>query len=255
MFESSARPPVPGKEGMMFTVRDRVTAATGAAFVILIIVGNTLNTAGTSQSAHPTGAQVLRDVNHQADSTAAIVGMVLEVLGFVAFMVFLGYLAQSLLRSDSVRASGAAAGTAIVAGVVMLAIKLGSAAPFLLLFLDRDGLSPQLAQLLNDLNGAAFVVSWLPFAVFVAAAAAALRGAGLVGRPTAYVGVALGAAGVVLTLVGIKDLVNANPMAFMLGVLWLLVVSIRLAVRRDVGTPESSDTDDIPAARRVPVGA
>lgn len=240
----------------MFTiVRDRVTAAAGAAFVILVFVGNTLNTAGTSQSSHPSGAQVLRDVNHQADSTGATVGLVLEVLGFVAFMVFLGYLAHALLRGAGVRASGTAAGTAIVAGIAMLAIKLGSAAPFLVLFLDRDRLSPQLAQVLNDMNGAAFVVSWLPFALFVAAAAAALQGAGLVGRPTAYIGIVLGAAGVVLTLVGIDDLVNANPLAFLLGMLWLLVVSVRLAVRRGMGTPESSDTDDVPAARRVPVGA
>lgn len=241
----------------MFTiVRDRVTAATGAAFVILVFVGNALNTAGTSQSSHPSGAQVLRDVNHQADSTGATVGLVLEVLGFVAFMVFLGYLAHALLRGAGVRASGTAAGTAIVAGITMLAIKLGSAAPFLVLFLDRDELSPRLALVLSDMNGAAFLVSWLPFALFVAAAAAGLHGAGLVGRPTAYIGIAVGAAGVALTLVGINDLVNANPLAFLFGMLWLLVVSVRLAVRRDMmGTSESSATDHLSAAGRVPVGA
>lgn len=240
---------------MFTTVRDRVTAGAGAAFVILIIVGNTLNTAGTSQSSHPTGALVLRDVNHQADSTGATVGLVLEVLGFVAFMVFLGYLAHALLRSADGRSSGTAAGTAIVAGITMLAIKLGSAAPFLVLFLDRDRLSPQLAQVLNDMNGSAFVVSWLPFALFVGAAAAALRGAGLVGRPTAYVGIAVGAAGVVLTLVGFNDPLNANPMAFLVGTMWLLVVSVRLTLRRDTGTPESSATDHLSATGRVSVGA
>ena len=70
----------------------------------------------------------------------------------------------------------------------MLAIKLGSAAPIVALDLDRHSLSPQLAQLLNDINGGAFVISWLPFAVLVAAMAAALRQAGLVGKPTAYIG-------------------------------------------------------------------
>jgi hypothetical protein len=119
----------------------------------------------------------------------------------------------------------------------MLAIKLGSAGPGVALDLDRKTLSPQLAQLLNDMGGAAFVISWLPFAVFVGAAAWALYAVRLVGRPTAYTGLVLGVAGIPATIVGLKDIANANPIAFLLGLLWVFVVSVRLAVKPGVDEP------------------
>ena len=39
---------------MSTTVRDRLGAMTGAAFVMLILVGNQMATAGAAKSAHPT---------------------------------------------------------------------------------------------------------------------------------------------------------------------------------------------------------
>jgi hypothetical protein len=217
------------------TVRDRIGAALGAAFVVLIFIGNSLSTSGTDQSSHPSGESVLRDVIKTHNSTSATIGFTLEVLGFVAFIGFLGFLADVTRRyAGSWRMPSA---TAVVAGTVMLAIKLGSAAPMVALELDRHTLTPQLAQLLNDMNGGAFVVSWLPFAVFVLATALALRTIGAAGRPTYWIGVFLGVAGVALTLVGLRDVTNANPMAFLLGSLWLVVVSIRLAVKPVTGEP------------------
>ena len=43
-------------------------------------------------------------------------------------------------------------------------------------------------------------------------------------------------AGLVLTIIGIQDPLSANPQAFLLGLLWLLVVSVRLAIRPGTGT-------------------
>ena len=103
------------------------------------------------------------------------------------------------------------------------------------LWVDHGDISPQLALVLNDLGSVAFVVSWLPAAIFVAAAAAALYRAGLVGRPTAYCGLVLGAAGLVLTIIGVHDPISANPLAFLLGLAWLLAVSVRLAIRPGTG--------------------
>jgi predicted metal-binding membrane protein len=241
---------------MLTTVRDRVAAATGAAYVVIVGVGNAMATAGTDQSAHPSGAQVLRDANRQAHSTAANVGLVLEILGFVLFMVFLGYLAHALYRGAHRSASGPAAATALVAGIMTLAVKLASAAPLLVLFLDRDQLSPQLARVLNDMNGIAFLVSWLPFALFVAATAAALHQARLVGRPTSYVGIVIGIAGLILALVGFIDPINANPSAFLIGLLWVTAVSVRLAVKPATESMTSAGGEyDAAAPRRVPVGA
>ncbi|HET6815681.1 MAG TPA: hypothetical protein VFH66_00435 [Mycobacteriales bacterium] len=211
-------------------LRDRVGAAMGAAFVVLIFVGSGMSTAGTTQSGHLTGGQVLNNVAHQHASGSATVGFVLEILGFVAFLLFLGWLTDGVLGRTPV-GQRTAAGAAVAAGVSMLAIKLGSAAPIVALNLDRHTLTPQLAQLLNDINGAAFVISWLPFAVFVGALASALHGRGVVGRPTAFVGYVLGGVGVVLALIGVRDITNAAPVAFLLGTAWLLVVCVRLAVK------------------------
>src|SRR4051812_24417960 len=201
------------EEIMLLSVRDRVGAASGAAFVTLIFVGNAMNIAGTSQAAHPSGDQVLTDVRHQAASTTAGVGFVLEVFGFAAFLCFLGYLAGVVLSRTAERQAGWAAGTAVVAGIVMVAIKLGSAAPVAALLLDRNIVSPQLAQLVNDINDAGFVLSWLPFAVFIAATASALRQAELVGRPSSVAGLVLGVVGVPLAIAGLLDVAAAIPVA------------------------------------------
>jgi hypothetical protein len=226
---------------MLASTRDRIGAALGAAFVVLIFIGNAMNTAGTDQSGHPSGVQVLKDVAHQHNSGAASVGFVLEILGFVAFFGFLGFLGDLLRRpGSSVRSRGPAV-TALVAAVTMLAIKLGSGVPMTVLDLDRHTLSPQLAQMLNDFGSAAFVLSWLPFAIFIGALAVALRAIGAVGKPTAYIGLLLGVVGVPLTLVGTHDVSNANPMAFLLAMLWLVVVSVRFAVKPPVVATTSYD--------------
>lgn len=238
---------------MSTTVRDRLGAVTGAAFVVLILVGNQMATAGSGQSAHPTGDQVLRDAAHQVSSASVTAGVALEVLGFGAFLVFLGYLADVLRRTAGGRRGSIAAGAGIVSGAVMVAVKLGSAAPIMTLWADYSTISPQLALVLNDLGGVAFVISWLPFAIFVAAAAAALHRAGLVGRPTAYCGLVLGAAGLVMTIIGIHDPISANPLAFLLGLLWLLAVSARLAIRP--GTGASAGKASGRADARVAVSA
>ena len=54
---------------------------------------------------------------------------------------------------------------------------------------------------------------------------------GLVGRPTAYVGLVVGVVGVGLAVLGFKDPLGANPLAFLAGMLWLVAVAVRLAVR------------------------
>ena len=238
---------------MSTAVRDRLGAVTGAAFVVLILVGNQMATAGSSQSAHPTGEQVLRDAAHQVSSASVTAGVALEVLGFAAFLVFLGYLADVLRRAAGGQRGSIAAGAGIVSGAVMVAVKLGSAVPVVTLWVDHSTISPQLALVLNDLGSVAFVISWLPFAIFVAAASAALHRAGLVGRPTACCGFVLGAAGLALSIIGIHDPISANPLAFVLGLLWLLAVSVRLAIRP--GTGASAGKASGRADARVAVSA
>jgi hypothetical protein len=103
---------------------------------------------------------------------------------------------------------------------------------------------------LSDINGAAFLVSWLPFALFVGCAALALQGIGHIGRPTTYIGLAAGVAGVGLGVWGLVDPVAASPLAFLVGMLWLMTVSIRLTVR-----PAPPATAPVGHAERVIVNA
>src|SRR3954466_9004619 len=104
---------------MLATTRDRIGAALGATFIVLIFIGNALNTAGTDQSGHPSGAQVLKDVVHEHASNGATVGFLLEILGFVAFFGFLGYLGDLFRRAGSAGQSRIAAVTALIAAVTM----------------------------------------------------------------------------------------------------------------------------------------
>jgi hypothetical protein len=244
------------------SIKARLAAGSGALYVGLIIVGNQMATAGASGSAQPSGAQVLRDLRRQADSAAATTGFVLEVLGFTMFIVFLGYLWSILAASGRPRTGRAGAdhasegigvtgATALVSGIIALAIKLGSASPVVALMLDREHMDPQLARVLADVNGAAFVLSWLPTALFVGAVALALHAAGLVGRPTAWCGAAIGAVGIPLAVAGLIDPIGAIPVAFLLGLLWVAVVSGRLAIRAD----RPGRVDAPVSGIAVPVGA
>ncbi|HEY7044629.1 MAG TPA: hypothetical protein VH419_13245 [Nocardioidaceae bacterium] len=239
---------------MSSTVRDRCAAATGALYVVLVIVGNELYTRGTHQSAHPSGDQVLADARHIASSSMAHVGFAMEGLGFVALVAFLGYLGDVLIRRRREQvASNVAAVIAMVAGITGVAIKLGSAVPTAALMFDHKTLSPELAQLLNDMSTVGWVLSWLPFVIFVAAGGWALHRCSLVGKPTAYVALVIGVVGIPLAVLGLEDLANLNPIAFLLGLLWTLVVSIRLAVRP--GVVRASEPYDATVSTGMPVGA
>jgi len=216
------------------SLADRIGAACGAAYILLILVGNQLSS-GASSDPHPSGAKDLADFA-ATPSVAQTVGFTMEVTGFLAFMFFLGWLVQALRQRGG--AAPWLAGTAGIAGVITLAVKLASAMPIIAGELDHRELTPTLARLLSDMNGAAFVVTFLPYGVFVASAGMAFLATGFLGRVAGWSGVAIGALTVLVTLVSHIDPVNTNVMPFMAGLLWLLVIGIRLAWRG----PRTPDT-------------
>jgi hypothetical protein len=234
---------------MLTSTRDRVAAATGALFVVLVVVGNQIDVGGTDQSAHPTGASVLHGAA-DAHSTAHTVGFVLEIVGFLTLFGFLGYLMDAGRRAGAGK-GGTATAVAALAGLTTLIVKVTSAAPLGALALDHASMSPSLAQVLNDINGVAFVLAWLPWAVLVAAAGLGLFQGGLVGRPTLVIGLLVGVAGVVLGILGLRDPVDANALGWMAGLLWTLVVSVRLAVRPGTGRPQAPEASPAREATTV----
>jgi hypothetical protein len=216
---------------------NRLGATTGILWFVLTMVGNTLNTAGGDQSAKSPGEQILADL--QRTSTTEDIGFVMELLGFLAFLAFLGYLYSALRRTDERSWLPA---TALVGGVTMIAIKLGSAAPIFAALYRKDDITPDLARTLVDINSGAFWISWLPFAVLVTATAASMLRSHLVGRWLAWTGVVVGAAGVVPGVVLPVALTSYGALPFMLSFIWLAVVAGVLAFRRTrVAAPAPRD--------------
>ena len=72
---------------------DRCGALTGVAYVLLVMVGNTMSTGSPGpQSAHPTGEQDIANLRWLAGSASGQAGVALELLGFAALVLFVGYL-------------------------------------------------------------------------------------------------------------------------------------------------------------------
>jgi hypothetical protein len=228
----------------MMRIVDRCGALTGAAYVVLVTVGNTLSTDNDPgpHPAHPTGVQDIASLHWLAGSTSAQAGVTLELLSFAALALFAGYLCTR------VRAGGWLAAAALAGGVIAIAVKLASFAPMLAGYVLRDGISPEMARVLSDMNGAAFVMVWLPTGLFVACAAGAALATRVLGRTLGWGGVAAGTAAVIVTAVTGVQVLTASALPFLICLLWILVVSVRLGVQRASRVPAEAAPDAAPAA-------
>ncbi|MDQ4052288.1 MAG: hypothetical protein M3237_06240 [Actinomycetota bacterium] len=207
----------------------RVRSGAGLAFVALTLAGNSLTESAVDPEAELTGEVALSQLAAKAGSTLAQVGLVLELVGFVALAVFVAQIVADGVRRSRPAVSAVLAAIAVT---VMLAVKLGSGAPYVAGLAHHELISEDTALTLTVINGAGFVLCWLPFAVFVLAAAWSLRAAGDLGRLGLGTAVAIGGLGVLAGLVGALDTADANPVPFLLGCLWTAVVSVRLSVGR-----------------------
>ena len=95
--------------------------------------------------------------------------------------------------------------------------------------MNSDDLDPTAARVLTDMNSGAFAISLVTFAAFMLATGLAVLASGFLGKVAGWIAVASGVLGVVLTLVSRIDPASVNPIPFLVGLLWVLVVSIRLA--------------------------
>ncbi len=93
--------------------------------------------------------------------------VVLELIGMLFFIPFLGYLYSILRQAEG---EGAwLAPTAFGAGLMDLTVKLGSIAPSFAA--QPEGLDPQLHDALHKMNSVAFILTMLPIGVMMAAVA------------------------------------------------------------------------------------
>jgi hypothetical protein len=151
---------------------------------------------------------------------------VLELLGFLALLCFVGYLAAVLRRAEG--EDGWLWLTALGGGLLTIAIKLSSAAPILAAVWRVDELDPVTARTLTDINGFAFFISFATLAMLVGPAALVALRTALLPRALAVAGVVVAGAQVATIAVG---LTGAAVVPFLLSALWIAAVSVVLTRR------------------------
>lgn len=201
----------------------RLGGAAAIAFVVLALAGNSLTGGGVASQADP-DAYAAEVVRRTADS-AWRAGIALELLAFLALVVFAAALAR---RIRLVEPAQSYAGDLVLAGgVLLVAVKLASGSALYAADMRSDDISGELARLLNDLNGAAFVLSFVPLALLLGAAAVSALAHGALPRGLGWTGAPIAASLVAAAATG----ADAVPIPFLLALVWLLAAGV-VMVRR-----------------------
>lgn len=162
--------------------------------------------------------------------------IIVELVGMLLFLPFLGYLYSILRRAEG--EDGWLSVTAFGAGLVDLTIKLGSIAPSFAA--QQPGLSTQLHDSLHKMNSVAFIVTMLPLGVMLGAVA-------IVALRTRVLPIWLG---ILAALTAPACLVNGMFLdaefgpAFLLVLLWIALASIVMTVRAgrtSIATPPTPE--------------
>jgi hypothetical protein len=174
-------------------------------------------------------------------SDARIV-VVLELIGLLFFIPFLGYVYGVLRQAEGEGAWLSA--TAFGAGLVDLTIKLGSIAPSFAA--QQEGLAPQLHDALHKMNSVAFIVAMLPIGVMMACVAVVILKTRVL---PLWIGLLAAITAPACWVNGMFLDAEFGP-AFLLFLLWVTVASVVLTLRAGrVGVKAASPN----AARPEPV--
>lgn len=204
----------------MNSPRNNTLVISGLVAALGPLVGNGLYAGADSSD----GDAILKEF-HDGLPAIGYIALPLELLGFAALAVFLSCLVVRLYVVAPV-----AAATTAIAGSTMLAVKVGSAAPWMVVLDDADNMDAATAHTLIALNDMAFVVSG-----FLLSLAFTAAGIGLLKTDTprflAWWPVVIGALGVVAGIVGVARPEAFMPIPFLLLVVWMIALSIATAMR------------------------
>ncbi len=177
-------------------------------------------------------------------SDARIV-VVLELIGMLFFIPFLGYLYSILRRAEG--EGGWLSATAFGAGLVDLTIKLGGIAPSFAA--QQQGLDPQLHDALHKMNSVAFIVTMLPIGVMMAAVAVVILRTRVL---PLWIGLLAALTAPACWVNGMFLDVEFGP-ASLLFLLWVTVASIALTLRAGrAGAKANANASGPEAARPEP---
>ena len=168
------------------------------------------------------------------------IAFLVEILAFLFFLFFLGNLWSALRRAEG--GSGWLSATAFGGGLMSVTIKVASAAPVLAAhYRAGDGLDPQLARTLQDINDASFYLSFFPLAVLLAAFAIVAIRSGALPKWLGWIAAALGLAFIVGGMSGSADLqYEWAGLPMILFLFWVIAVSVVLMRRAGVSRPAVS---------------
>lgn len=222
-----------GRPGLL----DRLALGCGAAWAVLVLVGNSMTESGAPTEDTPAAAQayfaLVRTGSHK-------VGLALELLGMCLMVVFLAKLYAVLRDAEGPRSW--LPGLALAGGLVTITVKLASAAPYVVGLAVKD-LPGEQAQLLLRLGDGAFLVTAMTSGVLVLGLAGSALTSGILPRWFAALGLPIGGLAVLGSLTPSSLDGGPGVGGFLLGLLWVLVTSGVLALRRaapvDLGSHEA----------------
>jgi len=214
----------------------RSAALSGIVAVALLFIGSALS--GSSPDIGASRSELVSWLADQRLTTGRYAGAFTELIAILAMIVFASTLASVLRRGEGDHAI--LSNTAFGAGLLSAAIKLASVpAAFAALWRAKQGVNPQLAAALLDMNNAAFVLTWALDAVMLGAAAIVIVRSGILPRWLGW----FGAGTAVISLATVPVAAQAPPLGILLTFVWLVAVSVVL-VR---GRATVSHTVAIPA--------
>ena len=200
-------------------------ALSGLASIVLLFVGQALS-GGGSPDLTASRAKLASWLAQQHTSAAHYAGGVIELLGILTTIVFAATLWSVLRGSDS--DDGIAAATAYGAGLTAAAIKLASLpAAFAALWRHTNGINPQLAAALIDMNNVSFVLTWTLDAVMLAAAATVIFRRAVLPRWLGW----LGAVASAILIVSAPAADHVPPLGMLLAFVWIVGTSVVLTRR------------------------
>ena len=205
----------------------RIAAAGGIFYVVLTTLGNdVLGHGGETPSLTASAAQIGAYVSTHPPTALTWAALYIELLGILAFVFFLGSLWSVLRRAEGER--GPFSAIAFGAGLVSVGVKIASLPAVIAAFYrGQEGMDPQLAAALIDMNEVSFVLTWAIDAVLLAATAVVVLHTGALPRWLGWSAAVLSPA----LLVGVAFATSFGFVPYGLTMVWIVATSIVL-IRR-----------------------
>lgn len=200
-------------------------ALSGLVSIVLLFVGQAIS-GGGSPDLTASRTKIASWLAQQHADAGHYAGGVIELIGILTTILFAATLWSVLRSSDS--DDEIAAATAFGAGLTSAAIKLASLpAAFAALWRHTDGINPQLAAALIDMNNVSFVLTWTLDAVMLAAAATVIFRRAVLPRWLGW----LGAVASAILIVSAPAADRVPPLGMLLAFVWIVGTSIVLTRR------------------------